>query len=75
MSKDPKAALKRAAEAAGGFPALAASLGITRHAVYQWDEVPAERVVEVERLTGVSRGDLRPDLFDGYAPTQAGAAA
>ena len=42
---------------------LAVELGITHSAVSQWRRVPAERVLAVERLTGVSRHDLRPDLY------------
>jgi DNA-binding transcriptional regulator YdaS (Cro superfamily) len=26
-------------------------------------QVPAERVLDIERLTGISRHDLRPDVF------------
>lgn len=45
---------------------LARRLGITKHAVGKWRKrgwVPAERVLAVERETGVSRHDLRPDLY------------
>lgn len=40
-------------------------LGITHSAVQQWlhKGVPAERVLDVERITGISRHDLRPDVF------------
>ncbi|PZP64983.1 MAG: hypothetical protein DI604_25710, partial [Delftia acidovorans] len=31
--------------------------------VSQWKKVPAERVLEVERVTGISRHELRPDVF------------
>lgn len=48
---------------AGTISALAAHLGISRGAVCQWDKVPTERVLQVERITGVSRHDLRPDVF------------
>lgn len=27
------------------------------------NRIPAERVLDVERITGVSRCDLRPDLY------------
>lgn len=47
----------------GRIPWLAKELGLTRSAIHQWDRVPAERVVEIERITGISREDLRPDLF------------
>lgn len=42
---------------------LARQLGITPSALSMWKRVPVERVVEIERLTGVSRHDLRPDVF------------
>lgn len=61
--KRTKVALKRAAVAVGGFPELASMLGVTRHALYQWDKVPSERVLAVEAASGVSRHDLRPDLY------------
>lgn len=47
----------------GRISRLALELGINAAAVSQWDRVPAERVLEVERITGVSRHDLRPDLY------------
>ena len=42
---------------------VAAGLGLTRAAVTQWDRVPAEKVPDVERITGISRHELRPDLW------------
>ncbi|HWV19502.1 MAG TPA: Cro/CI family transcriptional regulator [Devosia sp.] len=57
-----------AAEKAGGPIALAAALGIKHPALYSWKRVPAERVLQIEKLTGVSRHDLRPDVF---GPAQA----
>lgn len=48
----------------GAIANLARGLGITHAAVRQWgDRIPAERVVEVERLTGIPREALRPDLY------------
>lgn len=35
---------------------------ITPQAISQWRQVPAERVLEVERVTGIAREALRPDL-------------
>ena len=43
--------------------ALARALKVTPGAITNWKRVPAERVLEVERLTGVSRHDLRADLY------------
>lgn len=45
---------------------LAKSLGITHGAVSQWRQVPAARVLQVEKVTGIPRWQLRPDL---YPPT------
>jgi DNA-binding transcriptional regulator YdaS (Cro superfamily) len=42
---------------------LARELGITHGAISQWRRVPAERVIEVERITGIPREQLRPDLY------------
>lgn len=44
--------------------ALARDLGVTRGAIAQWDRVPAERVVEVSKFTGIAREVLRPDLYE-----------
>ena len=42
---------------------LARSLGLAASTVSGWERVPAERVHEVERLSGVPRYWLRPDLW------------
>ena len=56
-------ALALAAQRVGGFAKLAQMLGVSRQAVHKWQRIPAERVREIERLTGISSADLRPDLF------------
>ncbi|WP_162901253.1 YdaS family helix-turn-helix protein [Breoghania sp. L-A4] len=40
-------------------------LGVHRSTVKRWEDhrVPAERVLEIERLTGIARQMLRPDLY------------
>jgi TorA maturation chaperone TorD len=48
---------------AGGVGALAKKIGISQPSVSNWSRVPAERVLAVEAVTGVSRAMLRPDLF------------
>jgi TorA maturation chaperone TorD len=55
--------LDEAIRAAGGIGALARALGISQPAVSNWQKIPAERVLAVEALTGVSRSVLRPDLY------------
>lgn len=59
--------VSQAAERAGGVVALARELGIKHTAMYSWTRVPAERVLDIERVTGISRHELRPDIF-GPAP-------
>lgn len=49
---------------------LARELGVTIQAVSQWRKVPAERCLAVEEATGISRYELRPDIF-GQAPESA----
>lgn len=62
-------AIERAIEAAGGPAALARAIGgLTSQAVSQWKKCPGERALEVERITGISRHVLRPDIF-GPIPT------
>jgi DNA-binding transcriptional regulator YdaS (Cro superfamily) len=59
------AALDEAKQAVKGSTGLSRALGgeITPQAVSQWKQVPAERVLDVEKATGVSRQRLRPDLY------------
>lgn len=64
----------KAAKAAGGQSALARLLKVTPQAVQKMcasGRVPAERVLEIEKATGVSRHELRPDLY----PTESLSAA
>lgn len=59
-------AIEKAVEAAGGQQALAAAVGVKYQAVQKWlraERVPAERVLSIEEATGVSRHDLRPDIY------------
>ena len=61
--KTPKEALDEAIHKAGGYRALARRLGIFHNAIRNWRVTPPVRVLELEKLTGVSRHDLRPDLY------------
>lgn len=61
-------ALERACRAAGGQKRLADRIGTTQGQVWYWlfrskRGVPAEFVLPIERETGVSRSELRPDLW------------
>jgi len=62
--------LDEAIRAAGGVGALARKIGISQPSVSNWARVPAERVLSVEAITGVSRTVLRPDLYAAEEPIQ-----
>lgn len=42
---------------------LADGLGITTAAVYAWHEVPLDRIADIERISGLPREQLRPDIY------------
>jgi DNA-binding transcriptional regulator YdaS (Cro superfamily) len=70
QTENSREALDRAAATFGGLAALARLLDVTPQALTGWrlrGRVPATRVLEVERLTGVSRYALRPDIY-GESP-------
>ncbi len=48
------------------LPTLAKKIGLSKAAVYAWRKngIPVERVIQIEKITGVSRHNLRPDIFD-----------
>lgn len=63
----PFEALEQVVIAAGSQPKLARALGVSSTAVWKWlqssKRLPAEHVLTAERLYGVSRHDLRPDIY------------
>ncbi len=73
-----KRALERAVDEAirreGSLRRVAEKLGVTRQAIQQWSSVPVKRVLMMEEMTGVSRYELRPDIY-GKAPQRAEAQA
>jgi DNA-binding transcriptional regulator YdaS (Cro superfamily) len=62
-TSDNAAGVRLAVEAAGGVPQLAAALGLNRTGVWRWKRVPVERAAEIEKLYGVPRAVLRPDIW------------
>ena len=50
---------------AGGVEQVANRLGVSRQAIYQWEEIPIKRLVEFSNITRVKRSELRPDIFIG----------
>lgn len=72
-----KNAISRAADIAGGQSALARILGCTPQAVQRMcasGRVPAERVLKIEKATGVKRYELRPDIYPEPRKRKAAAA-
>ena len=66
MTEIAAKAVANAVNRAGGAIAVASHFGIHRQSVYDWiaaNRVPGERVCDLEALSGVSRYDLRPDIF------------
>lgn len=56
-------ALLEAIRVAGSVTKLAALIDVAPQAISQWNRVPATRALAIERVTGVSRHELRPDLY------------
>ena len=64
-SRRARVSLREAIRVAGSQNKLAACLGVRQSAVAGWlvRGLPAERVLAIEAATGVSRHDLRADLY------------
>ena len=63
MRKKLEPGLRAAIDAVGTRYRLAKLVGVTPTAVLAWTRVPNDRIIDVERVTGVDREELRPDLF------------
>jgi len=63
--------VRKAADRIGGVPKLAGRIGVSRQAIYQWREIPLDRVAALAQATGVARADLRPDVFAGVDDLEA----
>lgn len=53
----------------GGHAELARQLKTTPQAIYQWADIPPNRVLDVERITKIDREKLRPDLYRRRRPS------
>lgn len=63
-SRQGVGALTEVIDRMGGVRPLARALGnVSFQAVSNWVVVPPARVLDVERVSGVSRYRLRPDVF------------
>jgi DNA-binding transcriptional regulator YdaS (Cro superfamily) len=70
--------LQKAIAVAGGQLALARKLGLKQGHIWWWlnrsKRVPAKQVLAIEAETGISRYELRPDVY-GPAPSNEDRAA
>jgi TorA maturation chaperone TorD len=67
--RDP--GLEQVIRTAGGVRGLSRLLGISQPAVSNWKRVPADRILQVESVTGVPRLVIRPDLYGATLMQQA----
>lgn len=65
-----KARLERLFKATATMTNLAVKLGITPQTVSGWSDIPPEHCLAIEKITGISRHELRPDIY-GPAKEQA----
>ncbi|MBA4079669.1 MAG: hypothetical protein C0496_00195 [Erythrobacter sp.] len=67
VTMTPFEALQLAVDKAGSQAEIARIAGVSTTAVWKWVQsskrVPAEFVLKIEAATGVSRHDLRPDIY------------
>jgi len=67
MRKTPKHVIRKAIKIAGGQAELARLIGVKSQYVWNWinrdSGVPAEYVIPIEKATGVTRQELRPDIY------------
>jgi DNA-binding transcriptional regulator YdaS (Cro superfamily) len=55
--------VRQAANRVGGIVELGRKLGINHTTFYQWTQVPVGRVLEIEKITGIARSKIRPDIY------------
>jgi hypothetical protein len=67
--------LEKAVQKLGSRTDVAKAIGVKRQAFDQWEkdgQVPAKRVLAMERISGVSRYDMRPDIYGAAPPGPGG---
>lgn len=64
MGERVKAGLEKVIAHAGNRARLAALLGVSRAAVCMWRHVPLHHLASVEKITGIPRRELRPDIYE-----------
>ncbi len=70
LMTNPIDALHEAARRAGNRTKLAEICLVSKQAANAWTQLPARHCLAVEAATGVSRYDLRPDIY-GENPGEA----
>lgn len=63
LDDELKRGLELALARTNGAYGLAKAMNLSYQAIQKWRRVPAERVHDVERASGVPRHLLRPDLY------------
>lgn len=61
--RDRPSGMRDLIDAAGSLTELARGLGKPLSTVNRWRAVPAELVIKAERLTGIPRHKIRPDVY------------
>lgn len=54
---------KKAIKQAGGPVKVSKLLGISHQAIGQWKLIPPKWVIKIEEISGISRNELRPDIY------------
>lgn len=53
---------------AGGPTKLGAMLNVDKSTFYRWRAIPPRHVPRLEKLLGIPRHELRPDLWEAPVP-------
>ncbi len=69
--ENTEALINLAAKTMGGKKQLADALDVSPQAIWKWQKsrIPSGRVLDLEKLSNISREQLRPDLYPGKSGT------